>query len=92
LKFLVAHVAITEDLYQQARPDGLPLMHRNNGNATVRMLKEVVASLNTTLIHKYGNVFQTQGRSAKNLSFLIGDLPFVIESNLFQCRQMANNN
>jgi hypothetical protein len=32
----------------------------------------------THQIHKYGNVSQTQGRSAKNLSFLIGDLTFVI--------------
>jgi hypothetical protein len=46
-EFLVAHVTIREDLRHQTRPDGLPRMNRNNGNATVHMLKEVVASLCT---------------------------------------------
>jgi len=56
------------------------------------MAPGAAAIMLSTLIHKYGNVSQTQGRSAKNLPFLIGDLPFVIESDLFQCHQMANNN
>jgi hypothetical protein len=47
LKFLIANFAVTENLCHQAGADGFAGMHRNYCNSSVRMLEEVVASLDS---------------------------------------------
>ena len=43
----MGHVAITEDLGHQARADCFSRVHRNYRHTTVRMLKEMMAPLNS---------------------------------------------